>query len=331
MRKILAGDIGGTKSTLGLYCPEKGPRHPLALKTYASAAYPNLAALVDDFLSHSPPIIAAACFGVAGPVLDDRTRITNLPWVIEAHALADILRVPNVRLLNDLVAMAAAIPLLNEPDDLHTIHRGCPSPTGNRAVIAPGTGLGESFLVWTGEAYTPQPSEGGHADFAPQTAMEVELLRHLQAKMGHVSVERVCSGLGIQNIYSFLRDTGAAAEPPDLAAELSSLGDPTPAIIAHALQERGRQGICVQTLEIFCSALGAEAGNLALKTMATGGVYLGGGIPPRILPFLQDPAFSQSFIDKGRFSGFMARIPLYCILRSDAALIGAAHLGLAMV
>jgi glucokinase len=331
MKEILAGDIGGTKSTLGLFSPAKGARHPLAMKTYASATYPDLAALAHDFLSHTPQTIAAASFGVAGPVLDGRAEITNLPWVIEEQALANALRVPKVLLLNDLVATAAALPLLHEPDDLHTIHPGRPIPTGNKAVIAPGTGLGESFLIWAGSAYEPQPSEGGHADFAPRTAIELDLLRFLQQKMGHVSVERICSGLGIQNIYRFLKEEGAAEEPPGLAAELSALSDPTPTIIAHALDAGDKDGICARTLEIFCSVLGAEAGNLALKTLATGGVYLGGGIPARILPLLMGPAFYRSLHNKGRFSEFMSRIPVYCILRPDAALIGAAKLGLAMI
>jgi glucokinase len=228
---------------------------------------------------------------VAGPVVAGRATITNLPWVVDEEQLQAALNLSFVHLLNDLEAIAHAVPFL-EPADLHTLNEGQPAPGGTIAVIAPGTGLGEAFLTWDGSRYCPHASEGGHTDFGPVNPLEVELLRYLQDRFEHVSYERICSGLGLPNIYAFLKDSGYADEPAWLAEELTAADDPTPVIVNAALHpayggdEREGSELCVATLNTFVSILGAEAGNLALKVLASGGVYLGGGIPRRILPAL---------------------------------------------
>jgi glucokinase len=232
-----------------------------------------------------------------------------------------------VRLLNDLAAIAYAVPWL-ESDDVHTLNEGQAVPGGARAVIAPGTGLGEGFLTWDGSRYRAHASEGGHTDFAPTNLLEVDLLRYLLDRFGHVSYERVCSGRGLPNIYAFLKDTGYAEEPTWLAELLASVDDPNPVIVEAAVGGDRRCDLCVATLETFVSILGTEAGNMALNILATGGVYLGGGIPPRILPALEGGRFMTDFQDKGRMSDLMARIPVHVILNSKVALLGAACHGL---
>jgi glucokinase len=333
MKVILAGDIGGTKTSLGLFSSEKGLRRPLRKETYASADYPNLENMVVRFLRKADAAIDYACFGVAGPVMDGKAGLTNLPWTIDERQLSSALHIPAVHLLNDLAAVAESIPCLSEGDEMIPLKRGVPAPGGNRAIIAPGTGLGEAFSVWdaSASAYRVLPSEGGHCDFAPRNDMEAELLGYLRLKIGHVSYESVCSGLGIQNIYRFLQESQAAREPLWLYEALSHTKDPTPLIVHNALDPEQGSDICRKTLGIFISILGAEAGNLALKVLATGGVYLGGGIPQRILPLLTNDVFLQSFANKGRFSDFLSRIPIHVILCPDAALIGAARCGLAAI
>jgi glucokinase len=250
---------------------------------------------------------------------------------MDARQLEQELGLAPVCLLNDLESIAYAIPRL-EADDLHVVNDAEAVKGGSIAVVAPGTGLGEAFLTWDGARYCAHPSEGGHATFAPTTPLEVGLLRYLWDRYNHVSFERVCSGLGIPNIYAYLRDSGYAPEPEWLAAELAQAKDPTPVIVNNALgldQDRACD-LCLGTLDTFVSILGAEAGNLALKTLATGGVYLGGGIPPRIIPALEQTRFMRSFYHKGRFSEFMASIPVHVILNPKAALMGAAAYGLAL-
>ena len=330
MTTILAGDIGGTKTSLGLFFPEAGPREPLMKETYASAAYPDLESMIGDFLGKTGLPIDAACFGVAGPVAGGKARLTNLPWSIEEGHLSRVLGIPILHLLNDLAATAESLPLLREGDELFPLKKGTPDPHGNRAIIAPGTGLGEAFSVWDGEIWQAYASEGGHCDFAPRNDTEAELWRFLRETIGHVSYESVCSGLGIGNIYRFLKETKATMEPPWLSEQLSQTDDPTPVIVQNALDANPGADICRQALDIFIAVLGAEAGNLALKVLATGGVYLGGGLPPRILPLLGGEDFLKSFTAKGRFEAFMDLIPIRVILRPDAALIGAAHHGLAL-
>jgi glucokinase len=269
--------------------------------------------------------IERASFGVAGPVVAGRARITNLPWTMGERQLEEVLNLSSVKLLNDLAAIAYAAPSLKS-SDLHTLNRGEPAPGGTLAVIAPGTGLGESFLTWDGVRFRPVPSEGGHASFAPVDALQLELLRYLQQRFEHVSFERVCSGKGLPNIYAFLRDSGHADEPEWLAARLAEADDPNPIFTEAALS--GKCQLCVATMDTFVSILGAEAGNLALKVLATGGVYLGGGIPRRILPLLKEERFMQSFADKGRFAALLSRVPVHVILHPKAALFGAACYGL---
>ncbi len=331
MKLLLAGDIGGTKALLGLYTLEKGPRIPLQTGTYACAAFPDLETLIGEFLKDKDWVVDSACLGVAGPVVEGRAKLTNLPWRIEEKGFSQALKIPSVLLMNDLTAMAHSIPLLAEGTDLMPLNAGSHDPKGNRAVIAPGTGLGEAFAVWDDSAsgYRVHPSEGGHCDFAPRNDLETELMNHFRGKIGHVSYESICSGPGIRNIYLFLKETGAAKEPAWLAETLCRAADPTPFIIQHALDAGNPVDLCKKTLDIFISVLGTEAGNLALKIMATGGIYLGGGIPRRIVPLLSGGALKNAFADKGRFHGFLSRIPIHVILNPHAALIGAACRGLA--
>jgi len=324
---LLAGDIGGTKTNLGIYSADKGPREPLIEATFPSGQYPSLETLVGEFLAKVNVNIERASFGVAGPVVGGQAKITNLPWVIDEIHLRESLKFTSVSLLNDLEAIAYGVPLL-EPGDLHTLNRGVRIPRGTLAVIAPGTGLGEAFLIWDGLLYRAYASEGGHTDFGPNSSLEIDLLRYLHEKMEHVSYERICSGQGLPNIYTYLKDYGYAEEPAWLAEQLAGADDPTPVIVNAALDTEKPCELCTTTLTVFVSALGAEAGNLALKVLATGGVYLGGGIPPRIIPALESGRFMESFTRKGRFLKLVSRIPVHVILNPKVALIGAAFHGL---
>lgn len=324
---LLAGDIGGTKTNLAVFSPETGPRTPLGEATFSSARYPSLEVLVHEFLAEVSLPVDRASFGVAGPVMGGHATITNLPWVMNETELQVALKLSSVRLLNDLDAIAHGVPFL-EPADLHTLNEGEPAAGGAIAVIAPGTGLGEAFLTWDGTRYRAHASEGGHTDFAPTNLFEIELLRYLQGEFEHVSYERICSGLGLPNIYAYLRDSGFADEPAWLAEQLTAADDPTPVIVNAALDDEQPCALCVATLNAFVSILGAEAGNLALKVLATGGVYLAGGISPRILPALEHERFLEAFRNKGRFSDLLARMPVHVILNPKVALLGAACHGL---
>ena len=324
---LLAGDIGGTKTDLAVYSVERGPRSPITQATFPSASYPSLEALVREFLGQVRVPVAEASFGVAGPVVAGRAKVTNLPWEIAAEQLSKELRIARVRVVNDLDAIAHAIPLL-EPVELATLNPGPPVPGGAIAVIAPGTGLGEAFLTWDGRRYRAYPSEGGHADFAPTNAVELDLLRHLLPRYGHVSYERVCSGLGLPNLYAYFKETGYAEEPAWLAQRLQTGVDPTPVIVEAALA-KDPCALCTVTLNTFVSILGAEAANLALKVLATGGVYVAGGIPRRILPALQQGGFMPAFRRKGRFAALLDRVPVHVVLSAAVGLMGAAALGLA--
>jgi glucokinase len=326
--KILAGDIGGTNTRLATFSSEQGPHHPLVIETFPSSKYDSLEAIVEEFVAKHEVEIAEATFGLAGPVLAGRAKITNLPWMIEEQALSAALDGAPVRLLNDLNAISHAVPLL-EDDDLETLNPGKRDPRGAIAVIAPGTGLGEGFLVWDGKRHVPSPSEGGHTDFGPTTLEEVDLLIYLQRKYSHVSYELVCSGMGMPNIYAHLKDSGRFSEPNWLLQELDEATDRTPVIVRAAIE--GEVEIAVATLERFVSVLGSEAGNLALKVLATGGVYLGGGIPPRILPQLRKEAFMQAFTRKGRFSKLLSQIPVHVIMQREVALYGAAKHGFEVI
>jgi len=322
---ILAGDIGGTKTALGLFTPGQSVKRPLLRRTFPSQHYDSLEAIIAEFLSETDETPAAASFAVAGPVQEGVANITNLPWIIEADNISRTFHIPTVHLLNDVQATAAAVPFLAE-EDLAVLRPGEPNPTGVIAVIAPGTGLGEAFLTWDGEHYHAHPSEGGHASFAPNTGEEINLLTYLFKRYGHLSFERVGSGSGIPNLYEFLRDSGRYIEPDWLREALAEVKDRTP-IIVHAALETQTE-ICVATLDMFVSVLGNEAGNMALNLLATGGIYLGGGMPPRILPRLQQPDFLESIARKGRFKTLLDNIPVYVILDSESALHGAAYDGL---
>lgn len=326
---LLAGDIGGTKTSLAIYSREGGARAPLSDATFPSTLYPNLESLVREFLDQADVPVERATFGVAGPVVGGRATITNLSWVIDEAELQSALNLSAVRLLNDLEAIGYGVPFL-EPEDLHTLNEGQPVPGGAIAVIAPGTGLGEAFLTWDGTRYRSHATEGGHTDFAPTNDRQVGLLRYLLERFDHVSYERVCSGMGLPNIYTYLKDSGYAEEPAWMAGELAAADDPTPVIVNAALDSERPCELCVATLDVFVSILGAEAGNLALKVLATGGVYVGGGIPPRILSILEHGPFMESFRSKGRFSDLMSRMPVHVILNPKVALLGAACHGLGL-
>lgn len=323
---LLAGDVGGTKTILALFSPEMGWRVPYVEETFQSARYASLEALVREFLAKYNFPVERASFGVAGPVVAGHATITNLPWVMEEAQLQQELHLPSVRLLNDLDAIAHTVPFL-EGNDLYTINEGQPVSKGSLAVVAPGTGLGEAFLTWNSSRYHAHTSEGGHADFAPTNQLEIELLRYLMARFPHVSFERVCSGKGIPNIYAFLRDGGYAEEPVGLAEQLAAAQDRTPIIVSNAVDEENACKLCVETLNTFVSILAAEAGNLALKVWATGGVYIGGGIPPRILSYLERERFMQAFTHKGRLTQMLANVPVHVILNPKVGLLGAAWHG----
>jgi glucokinase len=324
---LLAGDIGATKTSLGVYSTEKGPREPIVEETFSSDQFSSLEVIVGEFLSQADLDVDRAVFGVAGPVVHGQATITNLSWVIDEVQLKKKLKLQSILLLNDLKALAQGVPLL-EPEDLDTLNKGEPTPGGTKAVIAPGTGLGEAFLTWDGSRYRAYASEGGHTDFAPTNLLESDLLRYLQGKWGHVSYERICSGMGLPNIYAYLKESGHAEESPWLAEQLAGADDPTPVIVNAALDEKASCELCKATLALFVSVLGAEAGNMALTVLATGGVYLGGGISPRILPALRQEVFMQAFLNKGRLSDFLENVPVYVILNPMIALIGAAYYGL---
>jgi glucokinase len=326
---LLAGDLGGTKTNLAVFSPENGPRQPLVQATLPSSHYPSLEALVREFLAQVDFEPEQATFGVAGPVVGGRATITNLPWVMNETQLAKALNIPSVQLINDLVAIAQAVPWL-EAGEVYTLNQGQPAEGGAIAVNAPGTGLGQAFLTWDGARYRAHASQGGHTDFAPTNAFEIELLRFLMGRFEHVSYERVCAGIGLPNIYDFLKQAGYAEEPSWLAERLAQADDRTPIIVKAALDDKQRCELCVKTLNTFVSLLGTETGNLALKVLATGGVYLGGGIPPRILPALEEGRFLEAFQRKGRMSSLMVDMPVHVILHSEAALFGAACYGLGL-
>ncbi|GAC1376914.1 MAG: glucokinase [Ktedonobacteraceae bacterium] len=332
---LLAGDIGGTKTNLALFAQKEDLHSPMHEAKFPSANYATLAALVHDFLARydlSSVSIERAVFGVAGPVVAGKAKATNLPWHIEEQQLQQALNIPSVTLLNDLAAMAIAIPLLTH-EDTFILNEGKPARHGTLAVVAPGTGLGEATLTWDGAHYRVHPSEGGHADFAPTNAFEIGLLVYMLERRPHVSYEQVCSGLGLPNIYAYLKEAVMFNEPKWLAELLAHSKDQTPIIVDAAKGELKGQAIsepvdiCKSTLKTFVAILGAEAGNVALKTLATGGIYLSGGIPPRILSFLREGEFMRAFKNKGRFSDMLADIPVYVVLNPNAGLIGAAAYG----
>ena len=347
---ILAGDIGGTKTNLALFDWTSARGDPTRAQSFHSADYKSLEEIIEEFLT--PPVpspsieeeegtekestseneqakaatppesikIDAACFGVAGPVINNRCHTTNLPWVVDGPTIATQFSVPKVLLLNDLEATAYGI-LLLKPDEVEVLNAGSPPKKQQAlALIAAGTGLGESILFWDGAQYRPMPSEGGHADFAPNSDNEIELLRYLRSSYLHVSYERILSGPGLHAIYDYLRDT--KKNEPTWLAEKIKVEDPAATIAEAGLKEQAE--IAKQALELFASIYGAEAGNLALKAMALDGVYIGGGIAPKLLAKLKDGTFMKSFTNKGRYKRLMSAIPVKVVMNDKTALLGAA-------
>ena len=320
---ILAGDVGGTKVHLALFGFEQGHLTHIRDEKYPAQEYAGLADVVQEFLGElaSGEEVTAACFGVPGPVRDGRLKLTNLPWVLDSRVLSSELEIEHLFLINDLEANGYGIPEL-EPDQIFVLSEGDAGVIGNRGLVSAGTGLGEAILVWDGKHHRPMASEGGHSDFAPRNEDEIELLRYLQKQLnGRVSFERVVSGIGLKNIYAFLRDIKGLEEPAWLRDRMAE-EDPN-AVIGEVAEENGNP-LCVRTLDMFVSAYGAEAGNLALKILAVGGIYLGGGIAPKILKTMQNGMFAQAFTDKGRLSHLLVHTPVKIILESRAALMGAA-------
>ena len=327
---ILAGDVGGTKTNVGLFEVVDGVPRLVRAEKLRSQEYPGLSALLSAFLAQgSSPKIDAACFGVPGPVLENRASTPNLSWQIDGTLVAQQMGLPRVLLINDLVATAEGIPLLLD-DEVAVLQRGAagvPAREGNRALIAAGTGLGMSLLPRVGGLWVPVASEGGHADFAPRNEEEIGLLLYLRERFGRVSVERVLSGPGLFNVYSFLRDVQHAPENPLVREALGKGEDPTKVIGTAGLASTVGEScdLCARALRIFSGVYGAVAGNLALTGTATGGVWIGGGIAPKILPRLTDGLFIQTFLAKGRFVPYLERVPVRVILNDKAAMLGAAR------
>jgi glucokinase len=317
---ILAGDVGGTNARLALVAADDELQ---AVEVYSSAAHQSMEEILGDFLAAHPVELEAATIGVAGPVQDGRTQAVNLPWPVDARRVADRLGVDPARVavINDLEANAWGLEALG-PEDLVELNEGRPEDGGPVALISAGTGLGQAFVIYGPQGPAAQASEGGHVDFAPRTELEMELLRWVAATGDHVSYERVCSGLGLATIYAFLRERAAEPEPEWLGAERRERGE-GPAITKAGLERR--DSVASDALDLMVSIYGAQAGNLALTVLATGGVFLGGGIPPRIVERLREGRFMEAFTDKGRMSDLVGRIPVRVILNDRTALLGAAR------
>jgi glucokinase len=316
---ILAGDVGGTKVHLALYDFKDGKLDYSRDEKYAAKEHAGLEEIVKLFLGEAK--VDAACFGVPGPVRNGRLRLTNLPWTLDSKELSASLGITHVFLINDLEANGYGVAELSA-DQIYTLAEGDASQIGNRALIAAGTGLGEGLLIWNGHTHVPYPSEGGHADYAPRNEDEIDLLRFLKQKYdGRISFERVVSGMGLTNVYDFLREVRGMQVPKWLAKRMAA-EDPNAVITECALAAKSE--ICEKALDMFVSAYGAESGNLALKILSVSGVYVGGGIAPRILEKLKDGTFMKAFTDKGRLSQLLINMPVRIILESRAALLGAA-------
>ena len=326
---ILAGDIGGTKCNLALFEARLGTLRRVLQRRFESQNYSHFEEIVSEFVRQIESSsageggkITAAGFGVAGPVIDHRVRATNLPWLVDGAALERILGVSQVVLVNDIEATAHSLELLR-PSELSTLNEGTPAPQATKALIAAGTGLGEAILFWDGERHIVTATEGGHADFAPRTDQEIELLRFLKQRHAHVSFELVLSGRGFRSIHEFL---GPGVKHPSFD---NPAADPAPEITHLALS--GSCLVCVRTLDLWTALYGAEAGNLALKSLARGGVYVAGGIAVKILPKLKDGSFVRAFCEKSKFGILLGWIPIYVVLNEDAPLLGAAAQAAALV
>jgi glucokinase len=318
---ILAGDIGGTNARLAFFDVIDGHFRLVSASVFPSREYAGLDQIVSKFVDTAKVHPDAACFGVAGPVRNGRVEASNLPWIIESQRLADELKLEKAVLINDLEANAWGIATL-DPKDVVALNQVKGNPVGNQAVISAGTGLGEAGMYWDGSRHHIFATEGGHADFAPRNELEIDLFRYLSGRYGHVSCERVVSGPGLVNVFHFLRDTGRGTEPQWLTDEMAH-ADPAATISRAALG--GKCALCEQALDLFVSVFAAEAGNLALKVMATGGVYLGGGIAPKMVAKLSGPLFMQAFAGKGRMQPLLEAMPVKVITNDQTALMGAAR------
>ena len=319
---VLAGDIGGTKTNLALFSVQGEKLHSESVRTFQSKRYSGLLPVLQEFLAGSDRAIDTASFGIAGPVVDGKVKTPNLPWMIDTAEVRRALKLEAVTLLNDLEAAAYGIVTL-ENDEFCTLNEGTMRHSGNKALIAAGTGLGQAILYDDGHHFHPLASEGGHGDFAPRNELEIELLRYLIGRFGHVSYERVVSGPGLFNIYRFLKDVRRIEEPKWLTDRLAAADDASAVISKAGLA--GETEICVKTLDIFVSVYGAEAGNLALRAKSVRGLYVGGGIAPKLLDKLKDGAFMRAFVDKGRYTDLLAATPVQVVLNEQAALRGAAY------
>jgi glucokinase len=320
-RMILAGDVGGTNSRLAIFAQRGGRLEPMVEETFASHEHADLETILKKFMASHEVSIDVACFGIAGPMKDGRTQAVNLPWGVDARQLTRALNIDTVMLLNDLEAYAYGIAMLT-PEDFIVLNAGAPDASGNAAVIAAGTGLGEAGLYWDGQQHHPFACEGGHSSFAPGDPLQIELLAFLLREFEHVSWERVLSGPGLHNIYRFLRDTGRGDEPAWLTHQMQQ-NEPAAVISQAALA--GTSALCRQALDLFVALYGAEAGNVALKIMATAGMYVAGGIAPKIIQKLTDSTFVQAFVAKGRLKPLLQEIPVRVIMNDRAALLGAAR------
>lgn len=328
MVRLLAGDIGGTKTLLRLEALTPTGSVLCHEQEYASAQYPHLTPMVKQFLQEADSELpVAACFAIAGPVQDDRSVVTNLSWQLDARQMEIDLDIPQIRLINDFAAVGYGI-LALQPDDVVILQQGSVFPHAPMAVLGAGTGLGEALLVWQQDRYIVMPTEGGHADFAARTELEIGLLQFLQQRYGRVSVERVVSGQGIYRIYEYLRSIPYAPPSPTVEAQLQQ-DDPSAVVARHALEATDK--MCEKALDLFIAAYGAEAGNLALKSLPYGGLYLAGGVGAKVLPKMQDDLFLESFLDKGRMRSLLEGIQISLILNSKVGLLGALHYAKSLV
>lgn len=319
MKTILAGDIGGTKTRLALFALRENRLQLLKEKIYLSQAYEGIEPVLQDFLNKGEQV-DSACLGVAAPITTTPIRLTNLPWTIHVPLLQRRFGIKRLEILNDLLATAYGISLLKKTD-FETLHIG-KRRKGNIGLLAAGTGLGEAILFWDGHQHIPSPSEGGHVEFGPRNPLEIELLQYLSKRFGHVSYERILSGPGLLHIYQFLKTSKKFSREPHWLRKMMEQNDPAVVISETARQKKNK--LCDMALEIFTSIYGAAAGNLALHVMALGGIYLGGGIAPKILWKLKEGAFMKAFMEKGRYSELMAQIPVKVIMNERTALLGAA-------